>query len=82
MFRRGVGWNSQATLEGKERGVVDNGPLAASHRVGVKGEHVSADIAAERKDSVEVDLDHLRFVSNFTTVPQLAFGGLYGFAPR
>lgn len=55
----GVGGDGETALEGEEGGKVDDAAAAARHGGGLETEHVGADVAAERKDGIEVDLDDL-----------------------
>lgn len=56
---RGVGGDCDATLEGEQRGEVDDAAAAAGDGGDGQGEHLAAKVAAEREDGVEIDLDDL-----------------------
>lgn len=56
---RGVGGDCEAALEGEQRGEVDDAAAAAGGGRDGQGEHLTAKVAAEREDGVEVDLDDL-----------------------
>ena len=56
---RGVRGHRQATLEGEQRGKVDDAAAAAGGRRGGELQHLGADVAAEGEDGVEVYLDDL-----------------------
>ena len=54
-----VGGHVEPTLEGEQRGKVDDAAPAAGDGAGLELEHVGADVAAQGEDGVEVDLHDL-----------------------
>lgn len=56
-----IGGHGEAALEGQQRGKVDDAAATAGDGGGFETEHVGADIAAEGKDGVQVNLDDLRY---------------------
>lgn len=61
-------------MEGEEGGDVDDG-AAAAQGVGLSGQKVGAEIAAESKDTGEVDLEHLLIVVMSVLRPTPAWRG-------
>lgn len=58
-FGRGVGGDGESTLEREQAGKVDDASSAAGGGRGFEGEHMGADVAAEREYRREVYLEDL-----------------------